>query len=658
MTDYNKLTVANLRALLKERGIPSTGLTRKQQIIERLQEEDREKLASSETPDAPPAGEEVAESQQTLQDEAPAGESSKARTVYYTHSNVEQGASESKDKDTEQPGAVDTQATTQPADEAPAAPTADSSMTLPAEDASQHAAAPSTGPSVTATPVPTSESQPPTTAPAPEQAMPDAPPASSAPSTEPVQPEELVEDSKKRKRRSATPPVDESEVVNKKLRQDDDDGTVHLKEDSDMREIAEDKAEDDVERAEEEVKQADEPPTAEGDVMMAEEPATGEEAKQAEDAGTAEDEVMEDHKASQDTPGQDTKSEEKRDDVAQHEKRRLSKDEEKDRRFRKIFQTAPPAPTQEEPESAETDDRPVEPAVHPATSAVYIRNFMRPLQDKALQAHLITIATGPSSQPDESILQTFYLDQIKTHAFATFTSLSAAARVRSAMHNQKWPNERDRLELWADFVPEGKVAEWIEMERDGTKSGIKRWEVVYEDGRDGGVEALHRESVSAGTSGPSRQGRGTDRGEFNDMPERPDTISRRTTEAEISRPVGRPKPKEAGKGFVALDKLFKSTTAKPKLYFLPVADKIVDKRLDEFDRLTSRDWRGGRGIGPDEKLRKYTFEDEDVLVDNGAQFVPPGVRERDNRAVGGYGGPRGGFGGYGRRGGYGGFRGR
>ena len=36
MTDYDKMTVANLRALLKDRGIPSTGLTRKAQIIEKL----------------------------------------------------------------------------------------------------------------------------------------------------------------------------------------------------------------------------------------------------------------------------------------------------------------------------------------------------------------------------------------------------------------------------------------------------------------------------------------------------------------------------------------------------------------------------------------------------------------------------------------------
>ena len=58
MTDYNKQTVAQLRALLKERGIPSTGLQRKAQIIEKLQEADS---ASAEAPAAPETSSHVAD---------------------------------------------------------------------------------------------------------------------------------------------------------------------------------------------------------------------------------------------------------------------------------------------------------------------------------------------------------------------------------------------------------------------------------------------------------------------------------------------------------------------------------------------------------------------------------------------------------------------
>lgn len=43
MTDYKEKTVAVLRQELKECGIPSTGLTRKAQIIEKLEEDDERK---------------------------------------------------------------------------------------------------------------------------------------------------------------------------------------------------------------------------------------------------------------------------------------------------------------------------------------------------------------------------------------------------------------------------------------------------------------------------------------------------------------------------------------------------------------------------------------------------------------------------------------
>ena len=47
MADYSKQTVAQLRQLLKDRSIPSTGLTRKAQIIEKLQEADGAETSSS-----------------------------------------------------------------------------------------------------------------------------------------------------------------------------------------------------------------------------------------------------------------------------------------------------------------------------------------------------------------------------------------------------------------------------------------------------------------------------------------------------------------------------------------------------------------------------------------------------------------------------------
>jgi hypothetical protein len=53
MADYNKQTVAQLRQLLKDRGIPSTGLTRKAQIVEKLEEQEDPVPGVPEASDAP-----------------------------------------------------------------------------------------------------------------------------------------------------------------------------------------------------------------------------------------------------------------------------------------------------------------------------------------------------------------------------------------------------------------------------------------------------------------------------------------------------------------------------------------------------------------------------------------------------------------------------
>ena len=63
MADYNKQTVAQLRQTLKDRGIPSTGLTRKAQIIEKLEEADGALESSDAAPNTASQAEEVDENQ-------------------------------------------------------------------------------------------------------------------------------------------------------------------------------------------------------------------------------------------------------------------------------------------------------------------------------------------------------------------------------------------------------------------------------------------------------------------------------------------------------------------------------------------------------------------------------------------------------------------
>ena len=262
----------------------------------------------------------------------------------------------------------------------------------------------------------------------------------------------------------------------------------------------------------------------------------------------------------------------------------------------------------------DTEDRVVTPAVHPASAALYIRNFMRPLQPGNLKDHLASLATPANNSPKPGVIKpdvitNFYLDPIRTHCLAEFNSISAASRVRSALHSKVWPDERTRKPLWVDFVPEEKVRQWIEVqqsESSGRGQAAKRWEVVYED-EEGAIKAYLQEAGTAPRAAgllPTKTEHG--RGVVG-APSGP-----RVNEPEQQVRQAEAKPRaDGGKGFKALDDLFQSTGAKPKLYFLPVAEQVANRRLDQL--------AAGSGGGKGEEMRRFTFED-DHIVDKGPEF--------------------------------------
>lgn len=280
-------------------------------------------------------------------------------------------------------------------------------------------------------------------------------------------------------------------------------------------------------------------------------------------------------------------------------------------RFKSLF-TAPlkrDASPPSQPAQEDAEDRVVTPAVHAATAALYIRNFMRPLQPGNLKDHLASLATAANSSPNPDVLSKFYLDPIRTHCLAKFTSISAASRVRSALHSRVWPDERTRKPLWVDFVPEEKVTQWIEVQQSasgGRGQAAKRWEVVYDD-EQGSIKAYLQEAGSAPrAAGPTSTRTEPGRGVVG-APSGPRASEheQHVRQAEV---VPRP---DGGKGFKALDELFQSTAAKPKLYFLPVTEEVANRRLDKL--------AAGRGGGKGDEMRRFTFEDE-LLVDKGPEF--------------------------------------
>ncbi|KAM5348302.1 hypothetical protein ACJ41O_008126 [Fusarium nematophilum] len=303
----------------------------------------------------------------------------------------------------------------------------------------------------------------------------------------------------------------------------------------------------------------------------------------------------------------------------------------------------PSAPRQESPPPGARDsqqeemdyERDVAPAVHPATSALYIKNFMRPLRPQDVKAHLVDLATPPRDPLNDDIVVEFYLDQIRTHAFVIFRTAAAAARVRAALHDSVWPNESNRKPLWVDFVPPEKVRDWIDTEQaSGGPRGRSgsRYEVVYEFGLDGAAEA-HLETATASTSraGPPPGARppsfSTSTAGSNSVPLGP----RGYRDPAI--PTG-PRPVRPGTGpgprpppINPPSGAPKRTDARPAVHYQPVSEDLARRRIDNMRSFYTSD--RDRDLG--REINRYSFEDGASFVDRGKEVfegIRPPHRER------------------------------
>ena len=615
MTDWNKLKVVDLKAALKKRGLPQTGL--KPALVARL--------AEAESQDG-------SESEATIQDD--------------DKNDASSAASPDTIPTTFPPSGLSTEVL-------PDEPSAPISEPLPNTSAHLEAAEvsspgiqhefpaqvePSDGGNLQEANAPISQSEP--IPPQPQEAIPPSQPSdqpdthtSALPS---VEPQEAIEDSLKRKRRSESPPVTSTDAARKRFR-----------------------AEDALQEEPQGVT------TTQGDAEWVEK-------HNATDVAVVNADAMEVEPTESFLPGPtivDTSKEEVLidpvpvpeqkdvDDLEQGEPHAEAAtasledaSKSRDSRFTNLFtKTSPSQPAEHPADDMEYEtDRIISPARHPATSALYIRNFMRPLNAALLQPHLAALATPPGQDTDPDIIVNFYLDPIKTHAFVIFTNTSAASRVRNAFHDRIWPDEKTRKPLWVDFVPVEKAEEWTAEEMSSNSGGrgqAKKWEVIYDEDEDRHVTATLQEvSALSRPINPLRQPTGPG-GQI-----QPPVAPRNFPQPPLGpRGFANQAPKAAA-NVARLDQLFNSTTAKPVLYFKPVSKELANKRLDSIDAALSKDADFGRPITGD--IHRYTFEDGDILVDRGPEIFS-GIRP-PQRGGGGRGGGRGGGGGFRPRGGYGG----
>jgi len=298
----------------------------------------------------------------------------------------------------------------------------------------------------------------------------------------------------------------------------------------------------------------------------------------------------------------------------------------------------------------EEDDRDVAPAEHAATSALYIKNFMRPLKEPFLHDRLTELATPRGRTPNPDVVVEFYLDQIRTHAFVRFDSIASASRVRVALHGQVWPNERNRKELWVDFIPPEKVSEWSETEKEagsGGRGSPNRWEVRYEPDDEGVITARlvnaaveppapARQQASSAKSQPSGPSGGP-------IPSGP---ARQFQGFDGPPPTG-PRGSRGGRSQAAALGVGEQTRAYPILYYQPVSEEVAQRRIDNMRSHYTQDRH--RDMGREVEINRYTFENESQFVDRGKEvFVgirPPHREAERRRGAGGVGGGRYGGGG-------------
>ncbi|KAF1972381.1 hypothetical protein BU23DRAFT_508527, partial [Bimuria novae-zelandiae CBS 107.79] len=634
MTEYNKETVATLRGLLKDRGIPSTGLTRKAQIVEKLEEWDgregggkAEEEGEGTTVGGTPEVTAGAVNAPVSEKETPVEESKAEETAEVT-ANAPEHKDETPAEATPE-GTANTpvpEETTGPEVQedgiAASAPKDDSQPSAEAADQAQLASESNatdfacTNKTPSPSPDEKQSIEKPELVPNPER--------SSTTTADPsrLNTEELEADTRKRKRRSQTPEISTQEVRAKKPRPSDD----AVREDA---------------------------PAQDEDTVM--EQRAPEEAEKELDEKAMEQEAINGHQQAEpnepDAPA-DEDVQAPKDTVREPESRPQT---EKKDRYREAFKPASSSTPADAPPDLYEDHRAVSPALHPATPALYIRNLMRPLRPEPLRAHLVSLASPPGADPDPDMLTALFLDNMKTHALVRFASTTAAARVRAAMHGTIWPPEANRKDLWVDFIPDASCQVWITQEEDamaaekearaaGRPIAAKKFEVVYEPSSS---DADDRDGVSTYTA--IFQEVGASAAPFN-PPKAP-----RNHVPPAPAPIPAPIRHSAEQSFKTLDELFSSTAAKPKLYFLPVSDVRAEARLKELAQETSRDWapgekRKGRGMRAvtrlDQKVR-FTFGEVDSVVEAGGDFGP----WSESGGGGGFRG-RGGWRGRGRGGGW------
>ncbi|KAI0132231.1 hypothetical protein BJ170DRAFT_612992 [Xylariales sp. AK1849] len=571
-TDYSKMKVTELKAELKRLGLPQNGL--KADLVARLE------TAAVIHESGPKA--------------APGTESEATAPVVGTGDGVREGSDEqsveadANVEEAEGKGGEEgrAEAETSPQNAAAIPGTPPSEPTLPVTTTIDTAVDPTHPIATTDFAVP--EVQP--------QAS--LPPSSS--SATPVRPTEIIHDSQKRKRRSASPPPVEADIAQKRARRNNAEPTAVFESSEPDKDVPARQARDAVH-----AEQADVEMGNTGVGLLTETPVRphAPEASQLEDSLEMPQDQFEN--------GHQTEVPMHKDDKQQPH-------------------TYADAPMDDFPDEVEHD---VEPSIHPATSALYIANFMRPLRPQAVQDHLLELTTPAGQDIDHDTIVNFYLDTIRTHSFVVFNSISAASRVRTALHNRVWPDETNRKALWVDFIPPEKFSDWVDMEQSsgGGRGSTNRCEVTYDHDHNGNVTARLDASGAAPPAVKQEPSQADRKLSIPTGPRGFTGIETAPLGPRNSFSGGRQPPLHPAR----MDRVggaFTSTRAFPTISYKPVSADLVDRRLAAIRAAKSKSY--DQHGDANKEYKRFFFENGDLLVDRGPEIflgIRPPHRERERR---------------------------
>ena len=211
-------------------------------------------------------------------------------------------------------------------------------------------------------------------------------------------------------------------------------------------------------------------------------------------------------------------------------------------------------------DSTVTDDAPKErivpPSQKPPTNSLRIDRFLRPFTLKAVQGLL-----GKSGS-----ITSFWMDQIKTHCYVTYSSVEEAIETRNAVYNLQWPPNGGRL-LVAEFVDPQEVKMKLEPPPPPPPAAapVSSGPAVLPTPPSSQPEPsprMRREQPPAPATLPP-----------------PPPLSKLPPAARERLPSPPPLPEKVDPPILTLDDLFRKTTATPRIYYLPLSEEQVSARL-------------------------------------------------------------------------------